>query len=231
MTGEPQKHLKEKLKCGNCKAATGRQQCSSSAAEVFWVEVVQRAEVGSSGRKAFLLLVFCTAEPKSAYKGVERTAGVRHAAPLPSTGTVVSRFFWERCLYMTQGNTVVRFKRNHCRTNSTSISPSSSLSSVTWDCGHSFHPSRIPFCPVASCLVPCWDSSGAEAVRHYGLSQYQYFVVGYVGIMTNDLLCTKLVQNLCPELTRESKTHSHYLTAICPVLSHLVFSFVKQTYR
>lgn len=209
----------------------GAQQGSSSPAEVFWVEVVQHAEVGSSGRKAFLLPVFCIAEPKSAYKGVEGTAGIRDAAPLPSLGPVISHFFGEHYLYMTLGNTVIRFKRNHCRVNSTSLGPSSSLSSATCDCGHSFHPSCIPSCPVASCLVLCWASSGAEAVYHYGLSQYQYFVVGYVAIMTNYLLCTKLVQNLCPELTRESKTHSHYLNPICPVLSHLVFSFVKQIYR
>jgi len=46
--------------------------------------------------------------------------------------------------------------------------------------------------------------------------------------MTNDLLCTKLVQTFCPEVTRERQTHSRYLTAIWPLrYSHLVFSFVN----
>lgn len=56
--------------------------------------------------------------------------------------------------------------------NSTSTGPNSSLSSATYDCGLSFHPSHIPSHPVASLLVPCWDSSGADSVCQHELSQY-----------------------------------------------------------
>lgn len=131
----------------------GGQQCSSNAAEVFWVEVLQCAEVGNSGRKAFLLPVFCIAEPKSAYEDVEGTAGIRHEAPLATMGTLVSCFVWEHCLYMTLGNTVIWFKSSHCIMNSALTGQSSSLSSATCDCGFSFHPSRIPLPPCSQ--PPC----------------------------------------------------------------------------
>lgn len=77
------------------------------------------------------------------YRCREGTAGIRHAAPLLSRGTVV-KLFLLGTLYMTLGNTVT------LQMKSTSTGPRSSLSSATCD---SF---CIPSCPVASCLVPCW---------------------------------------------------------------------------
>lgn len=88
---------------------------------------------GKELRQEGFSAVFCIAESKYAYRGVGGTAGTSHAASLLALETVVSCFVWEYWWYMTLGNRMMWFKRNHCRMSSAWTGPHSSLSSATCD--------------------------------------------------------------------------------------------------